>query len=115
MNINKIEIIGRVYKATTTQTNSGKSITKFGLQFWNGKKDDKNTYAFIDVVIWDDIKLNDKDEVIVKGYLKCNEWEKDGKKLTKLFVNASEVKKTESQPAKQGVDMSDLDDELPPY
>ena len=91
-NNNEIIIKGRVYKYEVRHTITGKTVCRFGLQFWNGKyKDGKNQYAFVNCKGFDDFKLTEKQDVVVCGRLGYEEWtDKQNNKRSAIviFVNS---------------------------
>ena len=92
MTKNTISIFGRVYKYQVRHTTTGKTVCRFGLQFWNGKdKDGKNQYAFVNCKGFDDFNLTEKQDVVVCGRLGYEEWtDKQGNKRSAIliFVNS---------------------------
>ena len=103
---NEIIIKGRVYKYEVRHTTTGKTVCRFGLQFWNGKdKDGKSIYAFVNCKGFDDFRLTDKQDVVVCGRLACEEWtDKQNNKRSAIviFVNSIVQEETiEEQPQKE--------------
>lgn len=110
---NVIELDGYVNNLKSRQAGTH-TVTSFSLAFWNGKKDDKNTYGYIDVDVWDlDHTIKDKDNVKVNGVVKSNSWEKDGKKYSKVFINASSVEMVDRSGSPKQTSSSFDDSDMP--
>ena len=93
MLMNEIKLKGRVYRYETKQTSTGKTLCRFGLQFYTGKdKDGKSKYAFVNCKGFADYGLKEKQDVFVSGNLACEEWtDKEGNKRSALLILASSV------------------------
>ena len=129
---NKILLIGNVVKDPESRSVKGTSVTKFRLAVDDQYK--KDSVMYIDVEAWDKQSefcekwLKKGKGVIVDGRLCMDTWEKDGKKESKFFVKAQDVRfsnvgsqksnqpqqeskpksKQVEQPAQQEVDFSDV-------
>jgi single-strand DNA-binding protein len=129
---NKILLIGNVVKDPESRSVKGTSVTKFRLAVDDQYK--KDSVMYIDVEAWDKQSefcekwLKKGKGVIVDGRLCMDTWEKDGKKESKFFVKAQDVRfsnvgsqksdqpqqeskpksKQVEQPAQQGDDFSDV-------
>ena len=89
--MNEIKIDGILCNKKEAYTQSGKCITSFGLHFYNGKKDGKAVYDFIDCKMFNKTALENKDRVQLTGWLGIESWEKDGKTNKKVVVYVKEL------------------------
>lgn len=89
--MNEIKIDGKLCNKKESFTPSGKCITTFGLNFYNGKKDGKSVYDFIDCKMFDKINFNSKERVSITGWLGVESWTKDGKTNKKVVVYVKEI------------------------
>ena len=111
---NKVILIGNVVKDVETKQLKDSSVSKIRLAVDDPFRE-KNT-VYIDCEAWGDQSsfaekwLKKGSGIIVDGRLCMDSWEKDGKKETKIFVKAQEIRfsnvgpkteKSESKPAKQ--------------
>lgn len=129
---NKILLIGNVVKDPESRSVKGTSVTKFRLAVDDQYK--KDSVIYIDVEAWEkqaefcEKWLKKGKGVIVDGRLCMDSWEKDGKKESKLFVKAQDIRfsnvggqksdqpqqeskpksKQNEQPAQQEEDFSDV-------
>ena len=129
---NKILLIGNVVKDPESKSVKGTSVTKFRLAVDDQYK--KDSVIYIDVEAWEkqaefcEKWLKKGKGVIVDGRLCMDSWEKDGKKESKLFVKAQDIRfsnvggqksdqpqqeskpksKQNEQPAQQEEDFSDV-------
>ena len=95
MDINNVILIGRLTKdPELNQTSTGTNICKFSLAVNGYKKDD---VSFFDVITWNKLAetvntyVGKGSRVCVSGTLRQERWEKDGKKFSKVVVNANTV------------------------
>jgi hypothetical protein len=113
MVINEVKINGRVYNYEAKPTSTNKIMSRFGLQFYNGKKDGKSTYAFINCKGFEDFGLEDRQDVIVTGTIRENSWldqqgnKKGGEK--EIFVSSVEPNEI------KGNAFSDIKDDSIPF
>ena len=84
--MNEIKIDGILCNKKEAYTQTGKCITSFGLNFYNGKKDGKAVYDFIDCKMFDKTEFKNKDRVNLTGWLWMDSWEKDGKTYKKIVI-----------------------------
>ena len=93
MILNDVKIAGRVYKYNEFTTSKGKTIARFGLQFYNGKNaEGKSQYTFVDCKGFKSFGLNEKDDVIVFGHLGGEEWtDKQGSKRSRVCLLVESV------------------------
>ena len=111
---NKVVLIGNVVKDVETKELSSSSVSRIRLAVDDPFRE-KNT-VYIDCEAWGDQStfaqkwLKKGSGVIVDGRLCMDSWEKDGKKETKIFVKAQEIRfsnvgpkseKSEQSPPKQ--------------
>ena len=111
---NKVVLIGNVVKDVETKELSSSSVSRIRLAVDDPFRE-KNT-VYIDCEAWGDQAtfaqkwLKKGSGIIVDGRLCMDSWEKDGKKETKIFVKAQEIRfsnvgpkseKSEQSPAKQ--------------
>ena len=99
--MNEIKLDGILCNKKEAYTQSGKCITSFGLNFYNGKKDGKAVYDFIDCKMFEKTNFQNKDKIELTGWLGVESWEKDGKTNKKVVVYARElslVNKTADRP-----------------
>jgi single-strand DNA-binding protein len=111
---NKVLLIGNVVKDPEVKSVKDTSVAKFRLAVDDQYK--KDAVIYIDVEAWDKQSefcekwLKKGKGVIVDGRLCMDSWEKDGKKETKIFVKAQEIRfsnvgpkseKSEQSPTKQ--------------
>lgn len=91
---NKVQISGKIGTTKEFNTSSGKTITRFGLSFWNGKdKDGKSKYAFVNCIYFDRLEQTHGD-VEIDGYISSEEWndKETGKKRTSIVLNVKTIK-----------------------
>lgn len=93
MQNNEIKIKGRSYRYKEFTTKNGKLITRFGLQFYNGKDFDGNSkYAFVDCKAFKSYGLVDKQDVTVIGTLSSEDWvDKEGNKKSNFVIIVDNV------------------------
>jgi single-strand DNA-binding protein len=93
---NKIVLIGNVVKDPESRSVKGTSVTKFRLAVDDQYK--KDSVMYIDVEAWDKQSefcekwLKKGKGVIVDGRLCMDTWEKDGRKESKFFVKAQDIR-----------------------
>jgi single-strand DNA-binding protein len=93
---NKVVLIGNVVKDIETKELSSSSVSRIRLAVDDPFRE-KNT-VYIDCEAWGDQStfaqkwLKKGSGIIVDGRLCMDTWEKDGKKETKLFVKAQEIR-----------------------
>jgi single-strand DNA-binding protein len=93
---NKVLLIGNVVKDTESKSVKNTSVARFRLAVDDTIK--KDSVLYIDVEAWDkqaefaEKWLKKGKGVIVDGRLCMDSWEKDGKKETKIFVKAQEIR-----------------------
>jgi len=93
---NKVLLIGNVVKDPEVRSVKDTSVAKFRLAVDDAYK--KDSVIYIDVEAWDKqaefaSKWFKKGKgVIVDGRLCMDSWEKDGKKETKIYVKAQDVR-----------------------
>ena len=110
--MNELKISGKIYNKKEAHTSSGKLCTTFGLSVWNGKKDDKNTYEFMNCKLWGE--LSDADgEKIIQGKLAFDVWEKDGKKQVRPYILVDSVSKSEFAKKETQQTQDNLSDDIP--
>ena len=110
--MNEIKIDGILCNKKEAYTQTSKCITSFGLNFYNGKKDGKAVYDFIDCKMFDKTEFKNKDRVQLTGWLGIESWEKDGKTNKKVVVYVKElVNKTAEKSADNSND--DFGDSIP--
>jgi single-strand DNA-binding protein len=93
---NKVLLIGNVVKDPEVKSVKDTTVTRFRLAVDDSYK--KDSVIYIDVEAWD--KQSDFASkwfkkgkgVIVDGRLCMDSWEKDGKKETKIYVKAMDVR-----------------------
>jgi single-strand DNA-binding protein len=106
---NKVLLIGNVVKDPESRTVKTTSVVKFRLAVDDAYK--KDSVLYIDVEAWDkqaefaEKWLKKGKGVIVDGRLCMDSWEKDGKKETKIFVKAQDIRFSNvGSPKKDGDD-----------
>jgi single-strand DNA-binding protein len=106
---NKVLLIGNVVKDPESKTVKSTSVSKFRLAVDDAYK--KDSVLYIDVEAWDkqaefaEKWLKKGKGVIVDGRLCMDSWEKDGKKETKIFVKAQDIRFSNvGSPKKEGED-----------
>lgn len=93
---NKIILIGNLVRDCETKTVKSTSVSRFRLAVDDSFKKDSPVY--IDVEAWDKQSefcekwLKKGKGVIVDGRLCMDSWEKDGKKESKLYVKAQDIR-----------------------
>lgn len=93
---NKVLLIGNVVKDPEVKSVKDTSVAKFRLAVDDQYK--KDSVIYIDVEAWDKQAefaqkwLKKGKGVIVDGRLCMDSWEKDGKKETKIYVKAQDVR-----------------------
>lgn len=99
MLVNEIKIAGRAYRYTARKTKNDKTVCEFGLQYWNGKdQEGKSKYAFISCRGFEDFNLKDKQEIVVFGKIRSDEWvNKEGKQESKDKIYVDRVEPQESK------------------
>jgi single-strand DNA-binding protein len=97
-NLNRVMLIGRLTRdPETRRTQGGSVVVNFGLavnRTWRRKDSDERVEetTFIDAEAWDKTGetfakyVHKGSQVYVEGRLKLDQWEKDGKKFSKLRV-----------------------------
>lgn len=109
---NKVLLIGNVVKDPEVKSVKDTTVAKFRLAVDDQYK--KDSVIYIDVEAWDKQAefsqkwLKKGKGVIIDGRLCMDSWEKDGKKETKIYVKAQDVRfsnvggaKSESEPEKK--------------
>ena len=111
---NKVVLIGNVVKDVETKEVGSSSVSRIRLAVDDPFRE-KNT-VYIDCEAWGDQAsfaqkwLKKGSGIIVDGRLCMDSWEKDGKKESKIFVKAQEIRfsnvgpkseKTDQEPTKQ--------------
>jgi single-strand DNA-binding protein len=109
---NKVLLIGNVVKDPEVKSVKDTTVAKFRLAVDDHYK--KDSVIYIDVEAWDKQAefsqkwLKKGKGVIIDGRLCMDSWEKDGKKETKIYVKAQDVRfsnvggaKSESEPEKK--------------
>jgi len=120
VSINTITVSGRLgSKPELKSTNSGKTVTKFGVAvdsgFGSSKKSD-----WINVECWDRTaeaaaKFGDKGlRLAVTGRLAFDEWEKNGEKVSRVKIVASQVEFID-YPQKSEASNQEVSDEDIPF
>lgn len=114
MILNEVNLAGRIYNIVERKTSTGKTISEFGLSVYSGKnKEGKSQYKFMTCKIWDKVEKT-SDEVVIKGRLAFDVWEKDGKELSKPYILCESIAPSSyavDSHKKQVVNMED--DEIP--
>ena len=93
---NKVVLIGNVVKDVETKELSSSSVSRIRLAVDDPFRE-KNT-VYIDCEAWGDQStfaqkwLKKGSGIIVDGRLCMDSWEKDGKKETKIFIKAQEIR-----------------------
>ena len=102
MQENNLKIKGRVYKYEVKTTKNGKTLCRFGLQFYNGKdKDGKSMYAFLNCKGFNDYNLKEKQDIVLYGNIACEEWtDKQGVKRSSLLVLVNRIEAEEKKEVK---------------
>lgn len=101
---NKVLLIGNVVKDPEVKSVKDTSVAKFRLAVDDQYK--KDSVIYIDVEAWDKQAefaqkwLKKGKGVIVDGRLCMDSWEKDGKKETKIYVKAQDVRFSNVGPSK---------------
>lgn len=116
--MNEIKIDGKICSQRAFNTQSGKTITSFSLNIYNGKKDGQSTYDFIDCKYFGSLDIADKTKVVVSGWIGVESWEKDGHTNKRIVVYAKEVNIDNSTNANNvdvfpEKDVEPLDDDIP--
>lgn len=118
---NEITLTGKIGFKKVITAKSGKEFTTFSLGFYNGKDEsNKSKYGNIKVTLFDITNFNDKEEVVIYGYLVEDKFtDKDGNERKALSIiakdiKASEFKQTSHQEIKTNEDNPEpLNDEIP--
>ena len=100
--MNNVELNGKICQQKAITTSTGKTITSFSLNFYNGKKDGKSQYAFIDCKMFSAIEIDDKSNVACKGWLGAESWEKDGKKYSRIVFYVKEIEVVDNKISSEG-------------
>ena len=93
---NKVILIGNLVKDCETKSVKNTKVSRFRLAVDDSFKKDSTLY--IDVEAWDKQSefcekwLKKGKGVIIDGRLCMDSWEKDGKKETKIFVKAQDIR-----------------------
>lgn len=93
---NKVILIGNVVKDVESKSVKDTSLAKFRLAVDDPFK--KDSVLYIDVEAWDKQAefatkwLKKGKGVIVDGRLCMDSWEKDGKKESKIFIKAADIR-----------------------
>lgn len=91
--MNEIKLDGKICSQRAFNTQGGKTIISFSLNIYNGKKDGKAVYDFVDCKYFGELDIADKTKVVVSGWLGVESWTKDGKTNKRVVVYAKEVGK----------------------
>ena len=88
MFVNEVKLVGKIYNPIERHTNSGKTITEFGLSIYAGKsKEGKSQYKFITCKIWRGLSECEKSgDQYIMGKLAFDVWQKDGKEMSKPYI-----------------------------
>ena len=89
--MNEIKLDGILCNKKESFTQSGKCITTFGLNFYNGKKDGKATYDFIDCKMFEKTPYTNKDKITITGWLGVETWTKDNRTNKKVLVYVKSI------------------------
>ena len=124
--MNEVKITGKICNLKHETLPSGKIFSTFGLSVWMAKKNNKDTYEFINCEMWDEHLVVTEGDKDITGKLKVASWlGKDGKKQSRITINVKSVedsKRFENNDEAKGVDIfpdkdvepyDDLDDSLP--
>lgn len=111
--MNNVELNGKICQQRAITTSTGKTITSFSLNFYNGKKDGKSQYAFIDCKMFSAIEIDDKSNVACKGWLGSESWEKDGKKYSRIVFYVKEIEVVDNKISSEGRSIDDGVDIFP--
>lgn len=111
--MNNVELNGKICQQKAITTSTGKTITSFSLNFYNGKKDGKSQYAFIDCKMFSAIDIDDKSNVACKGWLGSESWEKDGKKYSRIVFYVKEIEVVDNKISSEGRNLDEGVDIFP--
>lgn len=111
--MNNLELNGKICQQKAITTSTGKTITSFSLNFYNGKKDGKSQYAFIDCKMFSALDIEDKSMVDCKGWLGSESWEKDGKKYSRIVFYVKEIQVTSNKISSDGTNLNEGVDIFP--
>lgn len=93
---NKVLLIGNVVRDSETKSVKNTSVSRFRMAVDDSVK--KDSVLYIDVEAWDkqaefaEKWLKKGKGIIVDGRLCMDSWEKDGKKESKIFVKAQDIR-----------------------
>lgn len=121
--MNEVKITGKICNLKHETLPSGKIFSTFGLSVWMAKKNNKDTYEFINCEMWDEHLVVTEGDKDITGKLKVASWVgKDGKKQSRVTINVNSVEdskrfeKKEEDECGEPVGYSsnpELDDDLP--
>ncbi len=94
---NKIEITGKLVRDSESKATSKGSITMFTIAYNHTKE----TASFFDVTAFKEYDLRKGQLVTVKGFLKQESWEKDGKKNSRIKIIATSIDTGEQSESRQ--------------
>ena len=97
--MNSLELNGKICQQKVFKTSDGGTVTHFALNFYNGKKNGENQYAFIDCKMFSAINIADKSYVTCKGWIASESWEKDGKKYSRLVFKVKDIEIDDKKPS----------------
>ncbi len=93
---NKVLLIGNVVRDAESKSVKNSTVSRFRIAVDDSVK--KDSVLYIDVEAWDkqaefaDKWLKKGKGIIVDGRLCMDSWEKDGKKETKIYVKAQDIR-----------------------
>lgn len=111
--MNEIKIDGKICQQRAILTQSGKTITSFSLNIYNGKKDGNSVYDFIDCKYFGALDIPNKTIVIITGWIGVESWVKDGETHKKVVIYAKDVEKDMTRATQQEPSNDLLDDDIP--
>lgn len=75
MIVNEVKLNGKACNIKVRQLNNGRIMQTFGLCFYNGKDENKQTkYDFINCIYFGNTQLQDKQNIVIEGRLGINEY-----------------------------------------
>lgn len=111
--MNEIKIDGKICSQRAFLTQSGKTITTFSLNIYNGKKDGKSVYDFVDCKYFGALNIPDKTIVVITGWIGVESWVKDAKENKRVVVYAKSVERDMTRATQEEPSNDLLDDDIP--
>lgn len=88
--MNEVKIIGKFCQKKEYYMQDGTCVTRFSLNFRNGKRGENDIYDFLSCKYLGKLDIENKCIVEVTGWLAVENWEHDGKKYSKVVIKSKQ-------------------------